>query len=91
MTDPDPPVLSEDELTKILVTVSKTQLEGIKTLQADTNKYFPGQFEKFSQALAKSSAESDTLDRPSKVFQTQLFLQDSYLRISTPGLNSSGR
>ena len=38
MTDPDPPALSEDELTKILVTASKAQLEGIKTLQADTNK-----------------------------------------------------
>ena len=29
MTDPEPPALSEDELTKILVTVSKTQLEGM--------------------------------------------------------------
>ena len=49
MTDPDPPALSEDELTKILVTVSKTQLEGIKTLQADTNKYFSDQLEKCSK------------------------------------------
>ena len=31
MTDPEPPALSEDELTKILVTVSKTQLDEIKT------------------------------------------------------------
>ena len=45
MTDPDPPA-PEDELTKILVTVSKTQLEGIKTLQADTNKYFSDQLVK---------------------------------------------
>ena len=73
MTDPDPPALSGDELTKILVTASKTQLEGIKTLQADTNKYFSDQLEKLSQALATSSAKSDTSDRLSKgVFQTQI-------------------
>ena len=57
MTDPKPPVLSEDELTKILVTVSKTQFEGIKTLQADTNNFLSHQIEKFSQVLATSSAK----------------------------------
>ena len=57
MTDPKPPALSEDELTKILVTVSKTQFEGITTLQADTNNSLSDQIEKFSQVLATSSAK----------------------------------
>ena len=90
MTDPEPPALSKDEPTKILVTVSKTQPEGIKTLQADTTKYLSDQLEKFSQVLATSSAKSDSSDRPSKGIPNPDYFTGQ-LRISTPGLNNSGR
>ena len=41
-----------DDLQNILKTISKNQLDGIHTLQADTNKYFGEQVNRLSEVIS---------------------------------------
>ena len=44
--------LTADDLQNILQTISKNQLDGIRTLQADTNKYFGEQVDKLFEVIS---------------------------------------
>ena len=48
--------LNEQDLTHILNQVSENQLQGLRLLQEDNNKYFSAQLDKFTEAgSAKTS------------------------------------
>ena len=49
---PEQPELTADDLQNILRTISKNQLDGIRTLQAYTNKYFGEQVDKLSEVIS---------------------------------------
>ena len=49
---PEQSELTVDELQSFLQTISKNQLDGIRTLQADTNKYFGEQVDKLSEVIS---------------------------------------
>ena len=59
--------LSENDLTKILDTVSKPQFENLKTLQHDNHKYFELQVQQLKESLAESkkSTLEDFTAKPS--------------------------
>ena len=49
---PEQSELTADNLQNILKTISKNQLDGIRTLQADTNKYLGEQVDKLSKVIS---------------------------------------
>ena len=69
---PEQSELTADDLQYILKKISENQLDGIRTLQDDTNKYFVQQLDKLSQVISVAAKSHPRGVPPPSVYSGKL-------------------